>query len=117
MRKMMVMAVAVSALALGFFAATTVSHAQVGSDVIPRDVVVCATERYDLNGDGMLGKSDMYHWMNKIRERGCELGATAVGNCASLDIDQNGLIETDDVLVMYDHFLTCYQPANVVPGR
>lgn len=117
MRKMMVAAVAVTALTLGFFAATTVSHAQVNNDVFPRDTVYCETERYDLNGDSRLGKSDMYYWMQTAQNRGCAMGSGAVGNCASLDIDQNGTIEIEDALTMYNHFLTCYVPArNTDPG-
>lgn len=115
MRKITVLAVAISALAIGFFASYSVSHAQIGSDVVPRDIVVCETERYDLNGDGLLGKSDMYYWMQTASNRGCEMGGAAVGNCVDLDLDQNGTIDVDDVMVMYNHFLTCYVPANVVP--
>jgi len=120
MRKLITIGAVLGALAFGMYFGATASGAQ-GRETPgqqPRDTVYCKTSQYDLNGDGVLAKSDMLWWRDQVVARGCVLGEVATGNCVQLDINHDTYIDQSDMMVMYDHFLTCYEPAqNTDPGR
>lgn len=118
MRKLISVGALLGALAFGLYVGASSSSAQGRVNPgQPVDRAFCKTSRYDLNGDGVLSKSDMRWWQSQVAARGCQMGGTATGNCVQLDINGDTVIDVSDALVMYDHFLTCYEIATNTGGR
>lgn len=119
MRKLITIGAVLGALAFSMFYGATNSGAQ--GNTTPGqggDVMFCKTSLYDLNGDGILGKSDMHWWNNQVSARGCQMGELATGSCVPLDINNDTYIDQSDMMVMYEYYLTCKEsPTLVNPGR
>lgn len=93
-------------LALGVSAGT--ASAQIGA--VPIDVMVCDSTRFDFNGDGRLGKSDLMLYWNNVQRAGCVDSPAGNEGCGSFDLDGNGTVEFADLNFAYNIFVSCAQP-------
>lgn len=76
----------------------------------------CETTRFDENGDGLLGKRDIMIFYQRMQDAGC-LNAAAEGTCAQFDANSDGTVDTKDVQVRIDHFVTCVNTPGVARIR
>ena len=111
MKRLLVVAAAVFAFSL---MAGTVS-----AQIRPQPVNVtyaCVSSQYDENGDGLLDKSDLMLFVQRIQRQGC-WEAEAAGQCAQYDHNQDGRVDTQDVQYRIDYFLSCVRVPDIVrPG-
>jgi hypothetical protein len=100
---------AIALLGLFIVAGASGAAAQTTVRPVPIDVVVCdsANGVFDLDGDGVVGKSDWYHWRNAMVSLGCPIGSPAAGSCSRLDLNGDGTIDLDDQQAFIDHFTLC----------
>lgn len=97
-------------LALGLFAGTA------SAQIRPQPVVgyFCATAQYDIDGDGLLTKTDIRLWAEKIIADNC-LDQEATGICAQYDQNRDGRVDESDLRVRVDYFLDCVRISSVIP--
>ena len=108
---MKLLALAGIALIIGVALGTRSASAQVAP--VPVDVVTCTTTVYDLNSDGKLGKADIMELWNRIQSSECN-NSSATGDCAQYDRNGDGVVNFDDVLFVYNHFVLCVNPISTV---
>lgn len=77
---------------------------------IPVDVYVCNSTRFDFNNDGKFGKSDLYLFMNRMREANCEDSPAGSEGCAEFDLNGDGVVNLNDMMFAYDHLVSCVFP-------
>ena len=114
MRRLMPLGIALLVFGAAVAMSATVTEAQVSPE--PITVSSCDITRYDLSGDGTLGKIDILTWLDRVEaSSSCPLGGSGVGDCAEYDMDGDGTITLNDARTMYIHFLACVQGAIVAP--
>ncbi|MCC7019891.1 MAG: hypothetical protein IT332_09060 [Ardenticatenales bacterium] len=110
MKRLIVIGAAV--FAFGMVAGTA------SGQVRPTPVVgyLCETSRFDENGDGLLGKSDIMLFYQRIQTASC-WEAAAEGDCTQFDANKDGLVDRKDVQVRIDYFVSCVNPVGVARIR
>lgn len=113
MRRYMPLAIAALVFGAAIATGTLVTEAQVAPS--PIAVTSCDITSYDLTGDGTLSKADILTWLDRVESSGCPLGGSAEGDCATHDINGDGVINFDDPRTIYVHYLACVQGSIVRP--
>ncbi|MBK6768096.1 MAG: hypothetical protein IPG72_03510 [Ardenticatenales bacterium] len=110
MKRLIVIGAAV--FAFGMVAGTA------SAQVRPAPVVgyLCETSRFDENGDGLFGKSDVMAFYRRAQASGC-WEAAAEGDCTQFDTNQDGTIDLKDVQARIDYFVSCVNPVGVARIR
>lgn len=111
MKRLLVVALAVFALS----AMAGTAAAQIKPSPVTF-VYACRTAQFDENGDGLLDKSDIMAFVQRIQRSGC-WQSEATGQCAQFDKNQDGRVDQLDVQDRIDYFLSCVRVPDIIrPG-
>ncbi|MEO8083918.1 MAG: dockerin type I domain-containing protein [Ardenticatenales bacterium] len=113
MKRLLVVAMAVFA----FSAMAGTVAAQIRPSPVLTHFFACHTSQYDENGDGLLDKSDIMAYIQRVQRSGCWQNE-ATGLCAQYDKNQDGRVDQLDIQERIDFFLGCVRAPEIItpPG-
>ncbi len=79
----------------------------------------CDNPKYDINGDGKLGRQDLNEWKLLFMRSGCELGSQVSPDGCSprLDMDGDGTATRADLDELIQTYMICLRPEWTYPDQ